>query len=144
MDNPIPALAFGAFLLVVGGAMLAMQRKASRNVEDQAENKREHRFLARRIRRRTQVAGLILLIGLMIPVGDMLIPWEKRPGTFAVYWMVVIGLAIWTIVLAMGDIASTRMHVSIELNQLRRQQRELEEAARRLQQEQQRNGSGEH
>lgn len=143
MNNPIPALAFGAFLLVVGGAMLAVQRKASRNVDDQAENKREHRFLSRRIRRRTQVAGLILLIGLMIPVGDMLIPWEKRPGTFAVYWIVVIGLAVWTIVLAMGDIASTRMHVSMELSQLRRQQRELEEAARRLRQEQQRNGSGE-
>lgn len=138
MDNRIPAILFGAFLLVVGGLMLAAQRRGARRLLESAAGEGERRFLSLRIRRRSQVAGMIMLVGIMIPVGDALIPgeaWKHRPATFAIYWLIVMGLALWTIVLAVGDMVSTQTHVAMELHQLQRHRAELEHAARRLQQE---------
>lgn len=138
MDNRIPAIVFGAFLLIVGGLMLAAQKRGERRLLESAKSPGERGFLSRRVRRRSQVAGLIMLIGAMIPIGDALIPgeaWKDRPGTFAIYWLIVIGLALWTIVLALGDIVSTQTRLAMELQLLQQQRSELEHAARRLQEE---------
>lgn len=112
--------------------MLIAQRRARRNLDDRKLPEHERNYLQNRIRRRTQVAGMILLIGLMIPIGDSLIPWQKAVATFAVYWIIVLLLAFWTIMLAFADIAATRLHSSIELTRLKRQQKDLEQAAQQL------------
>lgn len=132
MDNTIPALIFGAFLLIVGGGLLAAEIVAGQRRREEPMEKAERVYFDRRHRRRLQVAGLILLIGVMIPVGDSLIPWRKAPGTFAVYWLIVIALAFWTIALAIGDRASTKLFEHVTLSRLQQQQFELEQAAERL------------
>ncbi|WP_437224342.1 hypothetical protein SH661x_003588 [Planctomicrobium sp. SH661] len=141
MNNPIPALVFGVLLLLVGAAMLRSQRRGRRDA-DNALTGEERKFLSLRVRRRNQVAGMIILIGIMIPVGDSLIPWKNAPGTFAVYWMIVIGLALWTGLLAVGDMAATRAHMARELNRLHRSQLELHRVAQRARKMNQ-DGSGE-
>jgi len=133
MNNPIPAFIFGGVLLLIGAVMLRSQRRA-RNVAEQSSSDVERLFLLRRIRRRVQVAGLILLVGIMIPIGDS-ISWKEAPGTFAVYWMIVLGLAIWIGLLAMGDMAATRAYMARELNLLHRSQLELHRVAQRARQE---------
>ena len=143
MDNRIPGLVFGIFLLVVGSFMLAAQRKAARKLQSEPLSKQDRQFFTNRVRRRSQVAGMILIIGIMIPVGDSLIPWDRALGTFAVYWLIVIGLALWTMLLAVGDIAATSAHTSVELNELQRRRLELENAAQKLRQARQ-NGSPDH
>ncbi|SFH61753.1 hypothetical protein [Planctomicrobium piriforme] len=132
MQERIPALIFGSCLLVVGVVMLQSQRQMWQRVLSDPSEADDIPFLKRRYRRRSQVAGMIILIALMIPIGDSLIPWEKAPATFAVYWMIVLGLAIWTGLLAVGDIASTRAHMMSELNRLHRRELQLRDAAERL------------
>ncbi len=117
---------------MAGILMLAAQRKAASLLATKEISPQDRRHLARRISRRTQVAGMILLIGLMIPLGDTFIPWEKAPGTFAVYWFIVLGLACWTALLGIGDLAATQIHSTVELNEIHRQQMELEHIARKL------------
>lgn len=133
MNNPIPALLFGGFLLVTGIVMLVMQRKGWAQLQGAGVPQRELKYHRRQYLRRSQIAGMILLIGAMIPLGDSLIPWEKAPGTFAVYWLIVLILAMWTGLLGIGDLVSTRLHGSDELNRLHRQEMQLRDAADRLQ-----------
>jgi hypothetical protein len=132
MHDRIPALIFGGCLIIVGVLMLLAQRRARRDLAQGTTSTGEQAYLNKRARRREQVAGMILLIGIMIPLGDSLIPWEKAPATFAVYWLIVIGLAAWTGLLAIGDLFATRAFMSIELNRLHRKQVELENAAQQL------------
>lgn len=133
MQDRVPALVFGALLLVTGGSMLLAQRRAAHQVRESTGPDEDAGFLARRVRRRSQVAGMILLIGVMIPLGDSLIPWRNAPGTFAVYWLIVIGLAVWTGLLAVGDLVATRAQVTQELNRLHRRKLELRDVAQQLQ-----------
>ncbi|TWT56895.1 hypothetical protein KOR42_02500 [Thalassoglobus neptunius] len=142
MKNPeVPGLIFGGALVVLSIFMLRAQRKAFRVLSESEESRAEKQFLGNRIRRRTQVAGMIGIIGLMIPIGDSLIDWRNAAATFAVYWLIVLALAFWTIILAFADIAATHAHTSIELNQIKRQQRELESVAEQLRQAQNRSSS---
>lgn len=136
MGNPVPGWIFGGFLIAVGGGMLWAQQIAKDKIDDASHSEFDRDHLRNRHRRRTQVAGMILLIGVMIPVGDSLIPWQQTPATFAIYWIIVLGLAIWTMLLAFADIAATRLHSSVELGRLKRQQKELEQVADQLRQEQ--------
>ena len=135
-SEDIPGLLFGGFLVILSIFMFRAQRKAARQLPEEPV---ERRFLQSRIRRRSQVAGLLGLVGLMIPIGDSLINWKDAPATFAVYWLIVMGLACWVIILALGDIASTQAHSAVEMNLLKRQQRELESAAERLRNQTERN-----
>jgi len=128
MDNPVPAAIFGGLLMITGIVMLLVQRKQTQKVEPFPD---DQAFFQRRMRRRSQVAGMILLVGIMIPVGDSLISWKNAPGTFAVYWMIVIGLAVWIGLLAVGDMAATRAQMARELNRLHRSQLELHRVAQR-------------
>lgn len=134
-SDDIPGLVFGGFLVIMAFFMFRAQRKAARNTVDDPS---ERRFLQNRIRRRKQVAGLLGLVGLMIVIGDPLmnINWKEAPATFAIYWLIVLAITLWIIVLAMGDMAATYSYSSIEMNLLKRQQRELEAAAERLRQQQ--------
>ncbi len=132
MNDRIPALVFGSLLLVVGLSMLYLQRQAWVRTLESGPRPGDLPFLRRRYRRRSQIGGMIVIIGLMIPLGDSLIPWKDAPGTFAVYWMVVLGLAFWTGMLAMGDLVSTQLFMSSELNRLHQQEAQLREAADRL------------
>lgn len=143
MDNPIPGLIFGACLIIAGIVMLLSQRKATKQLHQLEIKPNERNYLSKRISRRTQVAGMILIVGIMIPLGDTLIPWQKAPGTFAIYWLIVLGLACWTALLGLGDMAATHVHSAVELNEIHRQQMELETVARKLKRSE-KNGSADH
>ncbi len=129
--NPIPELVFGTALFLLGIFMLLAQRKSGSRLTDEDLQQNEGKFLRNQIRRRMQVAGMIAIIGVMIACGA-LIPWEKALATFAIYWMIVLGLAFWTILLAFADLAATRLHSSLELNQMNRQKQELERVAQQI------------
>ncbi|WP_437185377.1 hypothetical protein SH668x_002480 [Planctomicrobium sp. SH668] len=146
MDNPIPAIAFGLILVVIAVTMMRSLR-GSRQEAENSLNKDERRYLLNRARRRSQVAGMILIIGVMIPIGDSLIDWKEAPGTFAVYWIIVMTLALWAGLLAIGDMTATRAFMARELNRLHRHQMDLHEMARQAasaQNETESNGSSTH
>jgi hypothetical protein len=81
------------------------------------------------------VGALLLLMGIMIPLGDWLMVQRRNPQWIALFWISVLALVIWMTLLAAVDWLSTRMHVRATraaLGTLARKQRELEAEIERL------------
>ena len=125
--------AFGGALIVGGILMLRSHKRVWEQQQADPELDEEDRsFLGRRYRRRMQASGLLTLIGLMLPLGDLVRVFAGAPGWFAAYWIVVLLLVMWLVMLAIGDLASTKVHTTIALNRIRAEQRKLEREAAAL------------
>ena len=117
----------GIVLIGVGIALMRSHGRswdASKN--DATLGEAERRYLHSRFRRRMQAAAILAVLGVLIPLGDIAIPWPQFPGLFAVFWGFVLLLAMWVIVLGIADVIATSSHTRAELGRIRRQQRELE------------------
>ena len=93
--------------------------------EEQLSDRERNRYY-RRFRRRMQTSGMLALLGLMIAVGDALVPWQRFPNLFVVWIGLMLLLVLWIILLALGDLASTTAHSRHELARVRQEQRALE------------------
>jgi ABC-type multidrug transport system fused ATPase/permease subunit len=135
-NNIIPSILFGAMLTIGGCALLwfhlrAWNKGPFSRLEDPAERTR-YRL---RFRRRLQVAVLLVVLGIMIPVGDALFGLRRSPLLLTVYWMIVILLALWVMLLALFDWISSRSGIRAARNELaglERKRRELEEEIARM------------
>lgn len=86
-----------------------------------------------RYRRRMQTSGMLVLLGVLIPVMDWLIEQQARQPQQQ-QWVIaatlvgflVFGLIGWVFLLAFGDMLSTRTHSTVALAKVRQKQRELE------------------
>ncbi len=101
-------------------------------------------FVRRQFRRRVQTSALICIIGVLIIIGDLVIPWG-RDGKgnrvaatfwFAVYWSGVLFLTFWVILLAIGDFLSIRVNTQSKMSRLRPPSGSLMKEAERLRDEQ--------
>lgn len=135
MDDRIPALVFGA-LLVIGGSLGLVWHVRSwrrhRSEPDTSDSDRH--YYRRQFSRRIQATGLIVLIGVMLPIGD-LHAWKNYPGGWAIFWMIVLALAMWVLLLGCRDLMSTRVYsrdALSRLDSLREKQRELEQEIARI------------
>jgi hypothetical protein len=134
------ALAFGAGLIVLGAWLIRWHRTAwIVHRADAAIDDREKRHYRLQFRRRVQVAALLILLGILLPVGTWMtekaIAQRKNVQWMAGFWIAVLIIALWIMVLAAFDWLSTRMHVRATraaLGTLARQQRELEAEIERL------------
>lgn len=126
-------MAFGAALMV--GGLITMRRhwltwRTEKNDTSLPDTEREYFY--RRYRRRMQTSALISLIGLMIALGDTLLPAifdneHREMVVFGVYWGTVLLLTGWVMVLALADLLSTSAHSRAALSKIRLKQRELEQ-----------------
>lgn len=136
MDDRIPALIFGLCLVIGGSLGLVWHVRSWRQQQQNTDASSPDRLYYRRqFSRRIQATGLIVLIGILLPVGDSLIPWQRYPGAFAVFWMALLGLAMWVMLLGCYDLLSTRVHARDALSKLhllRQKQRELEQEIARI------------
>jgi hypothetical protein len=135
--NDIKAsLAFGSVLVLVASWLIRWHCRAWKEHSlDEANDDRARLHYRRQFRRRIQVAALVLLLGVMIPLGDWLMVQRKHPQWIAIFWLCVLVLAMWIMMLAAFDWLSTRMHVRATraaLGTLVRKQRELEAEVERL------------
>lgn len=133
-DDWLPAVAMGLSLVLLGGWFLSLHWQAwRRHAVDSSLSDSERDYFRRQFRRRMQASGIILVIGLMLPIGDSLIPWRKGDVSVAtLYWLLVLALTCWVVLLAMGDLVSSRAHSRVTLSRLRSKQRELQAEADRL------------
>lgn len=143
----IPALIAGSLLLIFGGgAIWRHVRNRRQQIADESLAIEDMEFARRQFRRRVQTSLLICLIGILIIVGDLVIPWgrngrgDKVAATFwfAVYWSGVLLLTFWVVLLALGDFLSIRMNTQTKMSRLRAAQRSLLKEAERLREEQER------
>jgi hypothetical protein len=134
--NDTAPLAFGTALIVLGAWLIRWHRSAwNSQRDDESHDDREKHHYWLQFRRRIQVAVLLIVLGIMIPLGDWLTARNKDPWWFAVFVLGVLAIALWIMMLAMFDWLSTRMHVRATratLAGLARKQRELEAEVERL------------
>ncbi len=134
--NDIAPLAFGTALVVLGAWLIRWHRSAwNSQRDDDSHDDREKRHYWLQFRRRIQVAVLLIVLGIMIPLGDWLTAQNKDPLWFTVFVLAVLAIALWVMMLAMLDWLSTRMHVRATratLAGLDRKRRELEAEVERL------------
>lgn len=134
----------GVFLIGLGGMLIYWHCRVWRaHRTDAALDDRERRHFRTQFRRRLQTSGLLIVLGILIPVGDIFIPWQQFPRMFSLYWMVVLLLAFWVIALAAFDWLASRMHTRLTgaaLANVLRKQRELEDEIERLRNRRSTNG----
>lgn len=139
MLDIIQSLVFGVVLVLLGSGLLWRHiavwsgQRSTPGLEER--ERREDRL---RFRRRSQVAILLIILGVMIPVGDWLMVQRKFPLLITFYWMAVLLLALWIMLLGASDWLSTRVHLRANratLASLEQKRRELELEVERLRQQ---------
>ncbi|MGE3313630.1 MAG: hypothetical protein AB7O26_00855 [Planctomycetaceae bacterium] len=134
MNETLVAVLAGGLLVVLGISMIVGHRRAwdgQKNDPELAEFDRVHFY--RRFRRRMQTSAMLVVLGLLLAVGGTVIPWQNYPAAAQLaYWIGVLLLTFWVILLALGDILSTRVHSRISMAQVKQKQRELELELARL------------
>ncbi len=128
METWLYTISAGVALVTASVALLWTHRKAWKRQQDNAEiDDAERHYLHAQYRRRMQASGWLTLLGLLIPIGDVLIPWVRFPAAFALYWGFAMLVACWVIVLGMLDVRATSAHSRVTFERLRREQRSLEQ-----------------
>lgn len=72
------------------------------------------------------MASMLAVLGLLLGLGDALAR-NLPPIAGLTYLVAMLLLTFWIILLAFGDMLSTRVHSRVTLAQVRQKQRELEE-----------------
>lgn len=97
----------------------------------------ERRFLHRRYRLRMQSSALTVILGLMLNASnEHLVNWQQ-PGPFFIYVFVMLGLAVWIVILAFAEFLSAQVVQRMALARLREHQRQLEQSIVELRQNKQ-------
>ena len=129
----LPALIFGALLVLIAAVMAAFVRRSRLELEPILENDDRGRLHAdRQFRRRIQISVLLAVTGVIITVGDQM---DNVIGARAILffgWITCIfALTTWMVLLALGDWLSTMSHSAVTRVHLRRERTALEEEIRR-------------
>lgn len=80
-----------------------------------------------------QASGLLALLGVLIPIGTVVIPWQNRPILWATYWGGLMLMSLWVVFLGLGDAIATTAHSRAAMGRIKRKQRELQEQIAELQ-----------
>jgi uncharacterized membrane protein len=127
------AATVGAVLVVLGALMMRSHLVAwRRDREDAALDDPDRKHLYTRFRRRMQTSGCIILIGILIVLGDSPIA-ARDPRVWTLIWCVVLVIVFLIILLALGDLTSTRVHSRVAMARLKQKQRALETQLKELQ-----------
>jgi cation transport ATPase len=128
VNNRWPALIVAAVLVVFGASLMMSHvrtRRRQRDETDRDENERAH--LDQRYRRRMRISGTFVVLGVLIGVGDAVLPMHKnQPLVITLYWIGVLLLTGWVLLQGVGDFWSTAAYTGAELGRIREKRRELE------------------
>jgi len=128
VNNPWPALAVAVALVGIGVSMMSSHvRSWRRQRSDPTLEERDLVYYRRRYRRRMQISAMLAILGVLIGVGDALLPFQRRhPIPTTLYWIGVLLMTGWVMLLGFGDLLSTAAYGRAELARVRQKQRELE------------------
>ena len=129
----LPALIFGSLLMVIACIFGYVVWRIRRGLDGMVESDDGARMHAdSQFRRRMQVSVLLFFIGILIPVGDQMdAVFVQRPTYFFLWVGSIMVLALWMVLMALGDWLSTMTYSEIAKAQLRSERRELENEIRR-------------
>lgn len=136
----IPGLVATTVLLALGTGLAYLHwrswRRDSLELDDSNAQTRWSQF-----RRRIQVAILIAIEGVLLCGGDTILPILERSNRInqrqmAIWWtmdvLLILAIAVWIALLALGDLAITMSGTKRELRNMRERERELHEELDKL------------
>lgn len=111
MRDDLIFASFGAGLAVIGGVLLYLQMQArQRQLLDTELSDREQRFLKRQHSHRMQTSAFTVVLGGLIAVGGRVILLGKSPWIATGYVCILLVLALWLMLLGVGDAVASRIH----------------------------------
>jgi hypothetical protein len=131
------SLAFGIALVVLGGMLIAWHcRMWNSHRNDSTVDDREMRRYRSQFRRRLQISGMLILLGVLIPLWDALTTFGRLTGHAAALWIIgMLLVTLWIMLLAALDWVAGRVqrraHLAA-LSGLARKRQELEAEVARL------------
>ena len=140
MNDIKASLAFGIGLVLMGLWLVRWHRVMwHAHRADDATDERAKLHYRRQFRRRMQVAVLLILLGILLPIGDWLtervVLQRRNVQWVAAFWIAMLCIVLWIMLLAALDWLSSRMHVRATraaLGAFERKRRELEAEVERL------------
>jgi hypothetical protein len=135
-NNWIRSVAVGALLVAFGLLWMWSHVKTWRVEQtDESLGEFDRVHFANRFRRRMQTSGMVVLIGILIPVGDIFI-WKWGPWASTGYWLAILFLAMWVGIQALGDFTAVQSYSRAAMASVnsKRQQAEAELAEYRRRQ----------
>lgn len=135
----IPGLFFAILLVSIGLCLMVWHWRSWKQVADDSDRGTQFRWS--QCRRRMQVAAILAGEGILLCIGDAILPILKRADwitarRMAELWacdvLVMLLLAAWIALLAMGDMATTASRTRIELLRMRQNERALCEEIERF------------
>ena len=82
MNNPWPALAVAVALVAIGISLMSSHvRSWRRQQNDPTLEEHDRDYYRRRYRRRMQISAMLAVLGVLIGLGDALLPFQKTAST---------------------------------------------------------------
>ncbi len=125
-NNWIPSCVLGVILVCLGLIWMRSHLKTWRTERaDEAADDFDRTHHANRFQRRMQTSGMVVLIGILIPIGDVFV-WNWGPWTATVFWLGVLFLALWVGVQALGDFTSVQSYSRAAMTRVNSQRQQAE------------------
>jgi len=122
MPDWLPALVFGSSLTLIALALMRWHFVSwNDQKKDETLNDFDRNHFAAQYRRRMQTSAMVAVVGLLIPLGDLVFQWFKSPVWFGIYWCVVLVLVFWVALLGFGDRAATRAYTDAAMGNLNKE-----------------------
>lgn len=116
----------GALVWLFGIVLVAWHvRQRRKTMGDPGLPPDEQRFLDQQYRRRMQTSALTITLGALIALCDYLTFLKTSPGYAATYVTVLLLLAMWLVLLAVGDAMASRIHMGRSLRRNRKSREAL-------------------
>jgi hypothetical protein len=128
VNNFWPALIVAVVLIVFGASLMVSHVRSWRRQRGNSTlDENERAFFEKRYRRRMRISATFVILGILIGVGDALLPMHKnQPLAITLYWIGVLLLTGWVLLQGFGDLWSTAAYTGAELARVRQKRDELE------------------
>jgi sterol desaturase/sphingolipid hydroxylase (fatty acid hydroxylase superfamily) len=135
--NHLVAPVSGVALVALGLMFLRRHRRVwQERKEDPSLGAEERRYYQRQHRRRMLTSGLMVLLGVLIPIGDLM--FEQRPRLpivpLTLYWIGVLLLVLFVLLMGVVDLFATGVHAKDAISRVRAEKAALERQVEQLRQ----------